>query len=169
MMTWWLIGCLAVVALIGIGVIFGGAPFVPTRRKWLDEAMKLAKVGPGDVLVDLGSGDGSALIAAIESGAKRAVGYEISPMLVLWSKLRTRKFKNKIEIHNANFWYAELPKDTTVIYLFQTNPTLKRIEKYLNKQRDAVGAKKLRVVCFGFDFPNIKPAGSLNGMTLYEI
>ncbi len=168
-MTLWLVGCLAVVTLIGIGVLFGGAPFVPTRRKWLDQAMELAKIGPNDVLVDLGSGNGSALIAAVESGAKRAIGYEISPLLTWWSKLKTIKLKKQIEIHNANFWFTELPKETTVIYLFQTNPTLKRIEKYLDKQRDIVNAKKLRVVCFGFDFPNIKPIDCINGMTLYEI
>jgi hypothetical protein len=98
---WWAVGGCAIVAVIGIGVLVNGAPFVPTRKKWIDDAMKLAGVGPGDVVVDLGSGDGAFLSAALEHGARRVVGYEINPWLVVWSRLKLRRELGKLVSREA--------------------------------------------------------------------
>mgnify|MGYP003587363282 CR=1 FL=1 len=168
-MIWGLAGGTIIIVFIGIGVLFGGAPFVPTRRRWLKEAMQLAEIKPDDVLVDLGSGDGSALAAAVEAGASRAIGYEISPILVWWSRLKLRKLKSKAKVMNVNLWKTKMPKDTTVIYVFQAGPVLKRLDKYLQEQRPYIETPKLRVICFGFEIPSLTLARSLNGMMLYEI
>ncbi|MCL2280499.1 hypothetical protein FWC31_01275 [Candidatus Saccharibacteria bacterium] len=162
-----IIGC-AIVAVIGIGVIIGGAPFVPTRKKWTVDAMKLANVGADDVVVDLGSGDGTILIAALESNAKRAIGYEINPLLVVWSRLRLRQFKKRTTIKTGNFFRAKLPTDTTVIYLFQVEKVLRKIPKFIDQQRADLKTKKLRVVCFGAEIPGKKFLRELGGMSLYE-
>jgi len=157
-----------IVAVIGIGVLTGGAPFVPTRKKWIADAMKLAKVGPGDVLVDLGSGDGTALTAALERGAQRAIGYEINPLLVIWSRLRLRRFGKRAAIKTGDFFRANLPADTTVIYLFQVEKVLKKIPDLIEKQRANIKTKKLRVVSFGAEIPGRKFVRELGGMSLYE-
>ena len=167
MTTAWIIGCV-IVAIVGVGVIIGGAPFVPTRKKWIADAMKLAAVGQNDVVVDLGSGDGAVLRAALECGAKKVVGYEINPLLVGWSRLRLRKFKNRATIQTGDFFHAKLPADTTVIYLFQVEKVLKKIPALIEKQRPNLTAKKLRVICFGFRLPQRKATRHLNGMALYE-
>jgi SAM-dependent methyltransferase len=55
--------------------------YVPTPTKVVDAMLALADVGPGDVVYDLGSGDGRIPIAAAKLGA-RGVGIEIDPELV---------------------------------------------------------------------------------------
>jgi len=162
-----IIVAIAIIAVVGVGVVVG-APFVPTRKKWIREALDLAGVSRNDVIVDLGSGDGAVLKMAIENGAKRAVGYEINPILVLWSRIRLHKFREKIEIHDTDFFHAKLPPDTTVVYLFQVDRVLKKLNKFIIQQRSQLITKKLRVVCFGFVIPGQKPVKILNGMQLYH-
>ncbi|MEW5302323.1 MAG: hypothetical protein WDW38_000346 [Sanguina aurantia] len=43
--------------------------------------LRVASVGHGDVVFDLGCGDGKVLLAALRAGAKAAVGYELDPSL----------------------------------------------------------------------------------------
>ena len=44
-------------------------PFVPTPMVVVDEMLRLANAGPGDVVMDLGSGDGRTVIAAARKRA----------------------------------------------------------------------------------------------------
>jgi len=55
--------------------------FVPTPMPVVDGMLRLAGVGPKDVVYDLGSGDGRIVIAAAKRGA-RGVGIELDPSLV---------------------------------------------------------------------------------------
>ncbi|MCL1877175.1 hypothetical protein FWF74_04045 [Candidatus Saccharibacteria bacterium] len=157
-----------IIVVMGIGVLCGGAPFVPTRREWIDEALKLAQVGKNDVLVDLGSGNGEVLRMAIKHGAKRAVGYEINPLLACWSRVRLKKLGEKIEIRSKDFFRTNLPNDTTVIYLFQVDKVLKKIPEFLLQQKAHLKAAKLRVIVFGFKIPDREVIRESNGMRLYE-
>lgn len=57
------------------------APYVVTTREDVQRMLELATVGPGDLLIDLGSGDGRIPIAAAEQGAL-SLGVDIDPDLV---------------------------------------------------------------------------------------
>ncbi len=57
------------------------APFVPTPPEVVDRMLELAAVGPGDVVYDLGCGDGRMVIAAAKRGA-RGVGVELDAALL---------------------------------------------------------------------------------------
>jgi SAM-dependent methyltransferase len=59
--------------------------WVPTPEALVERMLAMAQVGPGDVVFDLGSGDGRAVIAAAKRGA-RAVGVEFNPDLVALSR-----------------------------------------------------------------------------------
>lgn len=54
------------------------APYWQTPMPVVERMLTLAKVGPGDTLIDLGSGDGRVVIAAAQRGA-RAIGVDIDP------------------------------------------------------------------------------------------
>ena len=58
------------------------APFVPTPEAVSLEMLKVAGVGPDDVVFDLGSGDGRVVITAARDFGARGVGVEIDPKLV---------------------------------------------------------------------------------------
>ena len=58
------------------------APFVPTPEEVVDRMLALAELRQGDLLYDLGSGDGRIVIAAASRYGIKAVGFEINPALV---------------------------------------------------------------------------------------
>lgn len=53
--------------------------YVPTPPKIVDAMLRLAGVGPGDLVYDLGSGDGRIVIAAARDYGARGVGIDINP------------------------------------------------------------------------------------------
>ncbi|HEX2229591.1 MAG TPA: class I SAM-dependent methyltransferase [Candidatus Binatia bacterium] len=62
------------------------APFVPTPQDVVDRMLALAELRHGDLLYDLGSGDGRIVIAAANRYGIKAVGFEINPALVKESR-----------------------------------------------------------------------------------
>lgn len=163
-----IISVLVVVTLFGLTIIFG-APYVPTRKKWAQKAIDLAQIGPDDLVVDLGSGDGVILKMVAERGG-RAIGYEINPILVLVSWLRLRKFHGRVSVKLCNFWRTELPAETSVIYVFIESRDLRKLTKYLRQQRKHLNRKnEIKIVSFGFEIPGLKLAKRSGGMNLYEI
>jgi ribosomal protein L11 methylase PrmA len=67
----------------------GVAPFASTPIPVVDEMLKLAGVGPSDYVVDLGSGDGRLVIAAVSKfGARGGFGVDIDESLVEYSNLK---------------------------------------------------------------------------------
>ena len=58
------------------------APYVSTPYEVVAEMLSMAKVGPGDVLYDLGCGDGRIVIAAAQRFGTRGVGIDIDPRRV---------------------------------------------------------------------------------------
>ncbi|HEX9786523.1 MAG TPA: class I SAM-dependent methyltransferase, partial [Candidatus Binatia bacterium] len=57
-------------------------PFVPTPIDVVDKMLELAEVKKGDVVYDLGSGDGRIVIRAAKRYGVRAVGIEMDPLLL---------------------------------------------------------------------------------------
>lgn len=164
MILWlWLIG--VPLAIFGL-VVLRGAPYVPTKRRLLDNAFKeLYPLSKKDTLVDIGSGDGVVLRAAARYGAK-AVGYEINPILVVISRLVSRN--PLITIRLADFWYAELPIDTTVVYTFGEGRDIKRM--YEKVELTAVLHKReIYFISFGFDVPGKKPVKYDGSFYLYKL
>ncbi len=59
----------------------GTVPFVVTPGEIVERMLRMAQVGKGDFLIDLGSGDGRIVIEAAKRGA-RGLGVDIDPSLV---------------------------------------------------------------------------------------
>jgi SAM-dependent methyltransferase len=59
----------------------GTVPYVQTPPEVVERMMRMAEIGPGDSVVDLGSGDGRIVIAAAKRGA-RGLGVDLDPALV---------------------------------------------------------------------------------------
>jgi tRNA G37 N-methylase Trm5 len=54
-------------------------PYVPTPQDVVERMLELAQVKKGDVVFDLGSGDGRIVVTAAKKYGVRAVGFEIDP------------------------------------------------------------------------------------------
>jgi precorrin-6B methylase 2 len=63
-------------------------PYIPTEMELVNEMLRLGGVGPGDVLLDLGSGDGRIVIEAARRFGTRGIGYEHQEPLVALSRAR---------------------------------------------------------------------------------
>ena len=73
----------------------GEVPFVPTPPEVVDRMLEMAQVKSGDVIYDLGSGDGRIIIRAAKRYGVKGVGIEIDADLV--QKARDNAFKEKVD------------------------------------------------------------------------
>jgi hypothetical protein len=65
-------------------------PFVTTPADVVSRMLRFAGTGPADLVVDLGSGDGRIVIAAVREFGARALGIELDPRLVEKSRENAR-------------------------------------------------------------------------------
>ena len=65
----------------------GTVPYVQTPMEIVERMMRMAEVGKGDYLIDLGSGDGRIVIEAAKRGA-RGLGVDLDPSLVRYANER---------------------------------------------------------------------------------
>ena len=93
--------------------------FVPTPPETVDEMLRQARLKKGDVLFDLGSGDGRIPIAAAKQYGVRAVGIDIDPKLVAESNEAAKRegVENLVTFRNEDLYTANF-RDATVVTLY---------------------------------------------------
>ncbi len=150
-----------VTALFAVGAVFG-APYLPTLKKEGEVALDLLNLKKGQTILDLGSGDGSFLLQAAKRDIS-GIGWEINPLLVVFSKLRLWRYRKTVHIHWRNIWQSKLPK-TNAIYIFGIS---RYMSKFAIKLKSEI-ATPTKVVCFTFKIPGKNPVQSKRGVYLYE-
>lgn len=81
----WLAGMLAWGVALGVGHAqegVGDVVYVPTPQIVVDTMLKMAKVGPTDYIIDLGSGDGRIVITAAKNYGARGFGVDLDRILL---------------------------------------------------------------------------------------
>ena len=96
-----------------------GGPYVPTPHDVVDAMLELAGVGPRDVVVDLGSGDGRIILAAARKYQARGVGVDIDPDLVEEANLTASRLglSDRAQFIQQDVMAADL-KEVTVLTLY---------------------------------------------------
>jgi SAM-dependent methyltransferase len=160
-LAWLALVAFLVVLAFGFVLLFG-APFLPTLKKQTNEALDLLNLKPGQLLLELGSGDGRVLRAATRRGI-HAVGYELNPLLVLYSKVRNWPYRQLTKTHWRNFWHVSLaPADG--IYVFLLRPYMAKLDKKITHEI----TRPTKVISFAFALPRRKPAKTQSGLMLYN-
>ena len=136
-----------------------GAPFVPSTNPTAQTMIRLARIKQGMRVYDLGAGDGKLLFLATKKGAT-AVGLEINPLLVLWTRIKkmlSRQSKTEfnpaggVTVRWKNFWHADLSDaDVVFVYLLPW-----RMEKLATKLKRECKPGTL-IVSNSFIFPRWK-------------
>jgi SAM-dependent methyltransferase len=67
------------------------APYVPTPQDVVERMLGLAEVGKGDVVYDLGCGDGRLVVTAARKFGARGVGIDIDPQRIAESRANAKK------------------------------------------------------------------------------
>lgn len=128
-----------------------GAPFVPSTKLTANAMIRLADINKNSIVYDLGSGDGRLLNLSMRHGAKKAIGYEINPYLVLVSRMRFffSPYRKTIDIYLNNFWHADI-KDADIVFIYLLPWRMDALKQKLVTELKP-GA---RVVSNSFIFPN---------------
>jgi hypothetical protein len=95
------------------------AIFGPTPAEIVDHMLRLADVGPGDVLYDLGCGEGAIVVAAAEKYGIRAVGADIDPKRIAKAQANARRHgvKDRVELRLQDAKQMDV-SEATVVTLF---------------------------------------------------
>jgi SAM-dependent methyltransferase len=107
--------------------------WVPSPPEMVNKMMEIAKVGPSDYVIDLGSGDGRNVIAAAKLGA-RALGVEYNPDMVALSQKLAKEagVADKALFVQGDMYEADISK-ATVMALFLLPVNLNKLQpKFLN-------------------------------------
>jgi tRNA G37 N-methylase Trm5 len=95
-------------------------PYVPTPQEVVDRMLELAQVKKGDVVYDLGSGDGRIVVTAAKKYGVRAIGFEIDPERIKESHENIKKagVGHLVEIRQQDIRTVDLsPAAVLTMYL----------------------------------------------------
>ncbi len=149
------LGGLLIAGLLWLAVpILFGLPWIPTRRERIRRALGIAGVREGEVLFDLGAGDGRVLLMAAREFGARAIGVEISPLhcAVAWVRARLAGEAGRVAVRWGDYHKADL-RQADVVFAYLTSREARRLAPILAAQL----RRGARVVTISFDFAGWRP------------
>ena len=139
--------------------------YVPTPERVVETMLDLTKVGPGDVVYDLGCGDGRIVVEAAKRGVKKAIGVDIDPERIAEARENVRKagVENRVEIREGDLFEQDF-SDATVVTLYLLPDLNMRLRPKILALRPGT-----RVVSHAFDMGDWKPSvvRQVDGKTVY--
>jgi SAM-dependent methyltransferase len=153
----WSINIVAVlVVILMVSILWTnlrGAPWLPTTMDKVHKMLVMAGAGPGDVVYDLGCGDGRALVAAVRTYGARAVGIEIDPLRYLWCQLLITALglRRQVKIIYGDIFNQDL-SDADVIFSYLLPKTNKKLESKFMRELHPTA----RIVSNDFLFPGLR-------------
>jgi predicted RNA methylase len=150
---------IAWMAFPGLAQQFGGAenlaPYVPTPQIVVERMLEAGHVKAGDVVYDLGSGDGRVVITAAQKFGATGVGVELLPDLCRKTQERIKflGLEDRVRMVEGSALHVDL-SPANVVTMFFTTLSNDRLKPYLEKQLK-IGA---RVVSNEFPVRGWRPA-----------
>ncbi|HEX6319179.1 MAG TPA: class I SAM-dependent methyltransferase [Burkholderiales bacterium] len=140
--------------------------FVPTPQEVVEDMLRLANVGKGDILYDLGSGDGRIAITAAKKYGIKATGIDIDPERIREATENARKagVTDRVQFRQEDLFQANF-RDATVVTLYLLpDLNVKLRPKLWNELKPGT-----RIVSHQFDMGKWKPEKTLEseGRTIY--
>jgi ubiquinone/menaquinone biosynthesis C-methylase UbiE len=114
--------------------------------------LNLAELKPGEVLYDLGAGDGRVLFIAAKEFGARCVGIEIEDDLCqeIVNKIDKLKLRDRVRVYHGDLLQFDLSEaDVVTLYLGNNEKIKTKLEKELRP--------KARVVSHDFEIPGWEP------------
>lgn len=129
-------------------------PYVPTPQEVVDEMLKVAEVKKGDVIYDLGSGDGRIVITAAQKYGTRGVGIDINPERIREANENAQKagVTNRVKFLQQDLFESDIKEATVVTLYLLPDINLKLRPKLLRELKPGT-----RIVSHAFDMGDWKP------------
>lgn len=111
------------------------APYVPSPEAIVDRMLDVARVGPGDTVYDLGSGDGRIVVAAAQRFGARALGFELDDQRFAMASARVRDLglAPRAQIVHSDLVSVDL-RPATVVTLYQLPSVNEMLRPALEQQ-----------------------------------
>ena len=134
-------------------------PYVPTPQEVVDRMLDLAQVKKGDVVYDLGSGDGRIVVTAAKKYGVKAIGFEIDPQRIKESHENIKKagVEQLVEIRLQDIRTVDL-SGATVLTMYLLPEVNLMIRPNIWKQMKPGS----RIVSHDFDMGDWKPLKTEN-------
>jgi len=159
----WIIWAGAILLILAYGaVLLFGAPYFPSLKPHIKAALNLLDLKPGQVVYDLGCGDGRLLKAAAKRGIA-SVGYELNPFVFAYAWLTTRRYRQLATVRYGDFWKADISK-ADAVFVFLLDKYMGQLDDKLQKQ----GKKGLKLASHTFKIPGKKIIKQDYGVYLYK-
>jgi tRNA A58 N-methylase Trm61 len=130
------------------------APFVPSPVPVIQFMLKLAGLSAGEVLFDLGAGDGRTVVMAAKSFGARAVGVELREDLAkkALSTIHEGGLADRVTIVNGDMFSVNLTS-ADVVFLYLTTSANEKIRPKLETELK----KGVRIVSHDYEIVGWKP------------
>jgi len=151
----------------GRDAVESAAPFVATPWSIVDEILRLGEVGPADFVVDLGSGDGRLVIAAVARyGARGGYGVDIDGALVRAANDSAARagVADRVRFDERDLFGADV-RAATVVTVYLLPKVMARLERKLRAEL----RPGTRVVVNDYPFPTWTPERVVERDTLDKL
>lgn len=130
------------------------APFVPSPNLVVEYMLKLADLKTGEVLFDMGAGDGRTVIIAAKTFGARSVGVELREDLAkrAMSTVHENGLENRVTILNEDMFKVNLTS-ADVVYLYLTTSANEKIRPKLESDLK----KGARIVSHDYEIVGWRP------------
>jgi hypothetical protein len=125
----------------------------------VEAMLNIAKVGPNDFVIDLGSGDGRIVITAATKYGARGFGVDLDGALVSQARREAQRHgvNDRVQFYTRNLFITDIDRATVLTsYLFP------RVNVQLRPRIFSELRPGTRVVSHEFDFGNWKPDGHVH-------
>ncbi len=128
-------------------------PYVPTPQVVVDEMLRVAKVGPQDFVIDLGSGDGRIPITAAKKFGARGLGVDLDKQLTSESEENARYagVGDRVKFLTQDLFKTDIGQ-ATVITMYLLPQVNRRLRPRLLDLKPGT-----RIVAHDFDLDDWKP------------
>jgi precorrin-6B methylase 2 len=165
----WLVSSVSLAVLLSLGLVGSTAAqdkkeqeqdktpdviYVPTPQEVVDKMLEMAAVKKGDVVWDLGCGDGRIPVTAAKKYGVKARGFDVDPQRIKESNENVEKNKvvKLVTIEKKDIFTLDLSKEPTVVTLY----LLPRLNVKLIPQLEKLPPGS-RIVSHDFDMEGVKP------------
>jgi tRNA G37 N-methylase Trm5 len=127
--------------------------FVPTPQEVVEKMLEVAQVKKGDVLYDLGCGDGRIVVTAAKKYGVRAIGFDVDPQRIKEARenVERNNVGHLVTIRQADIFEQDL-REANVVTLYLLPELNVRLMPQLRRLREGS-----RIVSHDFDMRGAKP------------